>query len=237
MRAVKWFVILALVIAAVPAAAQDPEKKFNINFGGGYTFTGGEARNYLGDGYNVSVGFTFNLKPSVGIQVEYGFNGLGKREITLPVCPDEACNIPEYESFFGDMNMQFVDFNLVLKGNTSGRMSPYAIIGVGYYYRPVKVTTPAVGFVPGYCNPYWYWCYPGGWVSYDKVIGSRSSSDVGMDFGGGVNFRVSDAVSIYVEARYHYIWGPEYNFTDNAGTVYSGKANGKFLPFVFGIRF
>jgi opacity protein-like surface antigen len=237
MRAVKWFVILALVIAAVPAAAQDPDKKININFGGGYTFAASEVRNYLGDGYNVSLGLTFNLKPKVGVQIEYGFNGLGAKEVNLPVSGDPGGSNAVAKPFYADMNMQFVDFNLVLRGNMSGKVVPYAVAGVGYYYRPAKVTTPATGYVPGFCNPYWYYCYPGGWVSYDKIVGSRSSSDVGIDIGGGVNFKVSDAVSLYFEAKYHYIWGPSYNVKDNAGKEYTGQANGQFLPFVIGIRF
>jgi opacity protein-like surface antigen len=234
MRAVKWFVILALVIAAVPAAAQDPDKKINVNIGGGYTFSLSEVRSYLGDGGNFSLGLTFNLKPKIGVQVEYGYNGLGKKEVDLPVSglPGGGNNVNT--PFYGDMNMQFVDFNVVLRGNRSGSMSPYVIAGVGYYYRPVKVTTPAVGYVPGYCDPWWGFCYPGGWVPVDKIIGSRSSSDVGMDFGGGVSFKLGDKASMYVEARYHYIWGPSY--TDPTSGV-TTKANGKFLPIVFGIRF
>jgi opacity protein-like surface antigen len=237
MRAMKWIVVLALVLVAVPAWAQVNEKKINVNFGGGYTFSASDARKYLGDGYNVSLGMTFNLNPKIGFQVEYGFNGLGSREVDLPVSGDPGGSNPVNKPFYADMNMQHVDFNLVLRGNTSGKVSPYVVVGAGYYYRPAKVTTPATGYVPGFCNPYWYYCYPGGWVAYDKVVGSRSSSDIGMDFGGGVSFKVGDAVAIYFEARYHYIWGPSYNVKDTAGKEYSGTANGQFLPFVFGIRF
>jgi opacity protein-like surface antigen len=238
MRAVKWFVILALIIAAVPAAAQDPDKKVNINFGGGYTFALSDVRTYLGDGYNVSLGLTFNFNPKIGVQIEYGYNGLGKTEIDLPVSGDPGGSVPVNKPFYSDMNMQFVDFNLVLRGNTSGKVVPYAVLGVGYYYRPVKVTTPATGYVPPFCSPYWYYCSGGGWVSYNNIIGSRSSSDVGMDFGGGVNVKLGSAVSLYFEARYHSIWGPKYSVTNPiTNTTLSGQANGQFLPFVVGIRF
>ena len=121
-----------------------------------------------------------------------------------------------------------------LRPKTEGKALPYIVAGVGYYYRPVKVTTPAVGYVPGYCDPWWYWCYPGGWVSYDKIIGSRSSSDFGIDFGGGVAVRLGDSASLYFEARYHYIFGPD--IKDSTGKSY-GKANGQFLPLVVGIKF
>jgi opacity protein-like surface antigen len=237
MRAVKWFVVLALVLAAIPAAAQVDEKKINVNFGGGYTFALSDVSNYLGNGYNVSLGMTFNFNKHFGVQVEYGFNGLGQKEVDFPVCDQPGCTNPVNKPFYADMNMQFVDFNLVLRGGGNDKMTPYAIVGGGYYYRPVKVTTPATGYVPGYCDPFWYWCYPGGWVSYDKIIGSRSTNDFGMDFGGGVSFKLGDSAAIYFEARYHYIWGPSYNVTDAAGKTYSGTANGKFMPIVVGIKF
>ena len=237
MRAVKWVVVLALVLAAVPAGAQVNEKKINVNFGGGYTFAMSDVSNYLGNGYNASLGITFNFNKKVGLQVEYGYNGLGKREVDFPVCDVVNCASPVNKPFYASMNMQYVDFNLVLRGNTSGKNVPYLVVGAGYYYRPAEVTTPATGYVPGYCSPYWYWCYPGGWVAYDKIVGKRSSSDVGIDVGGGVSFSLGDSAAIYVEARYHYIWGPSYDVTDAAGKHYTGTANGQFLPIVIGIRF
>ena len=74
---------------------------------------------------------------------------------------------------------------------------------MGVYYRPTEITTPGVGYVPGYCDPWWYVCYPGGWVEVDNIVGERSSTDFGMTFGGGVRFG-----AFYAELRYHYIWGP-----------------------------
>jgi hypothetical protein len=107
--------------------------------------------------------------------------------------------------------------------------------GPGVYWRPVHVTTPGVGYVPGYCDPWWYVCYPGGFVPVDYIIGERTSTDFGINFGGGVNFSVGEHVKIYAEARYHYIWGPE---VKNPVTGESrGKANGQFLPLTFGVRF
>ena len=38
----------------------------------------------------------------------------------------------------------------------------------------------------------------------DNIVGERSSTDFGMDFGGGVKFG-----AFYADLRYHYIWGPE----------------------------
>jgi len=111
---------------------------------------------------------------------------------------------------------------------------------MGVYYRPVKVTTPGVGYVPGYCDPWWYYCVPGGFVPVDNIIGKRSSTDFGMVFGGGVNLS-----SFYTELRYHYIWGPTVEQQTIGGgtvlptpiTINETKANGQFLQWTVGIRF
>ena len=82
----------------------------------------------------------------------------------------------------------------------------------------------------------WYVCYPGGFVPVENVVGQRSSTDFGMDFGGGVKFG-----AIYAEIRYHYIWGPTVPETGPTqplpGVSAERKANGQFLQTTFGIRF
>jgi opacity protein-like surface antigen len=231
MRRVSAFVFVAALIAAVPASAQD--KKVDVNIGGGYTASLSDVRDHLGDGYNFDIGLTINLTPAIGIQAEYSFNGLGEKQVNLPVSVQPIAGGTD-QPFYADMNMQYGNFNLVFKPKPEGKARPYLVAGLGVYYRPVKITTPSVGYVPGYCNPWYYYCSPGGFVEVSRIIGSRSSTDVGMDFGGGVNILVTDTASVYVEARYHYIWGPE--VTDSTGKSY-GKANGQFLPITFGVRF
>jgi opacity protein-like surface antigen len=233
MRRAIGFLALALFLgAAVPAFAQD--KPVDVNIGGGYTFAFGDVRDHLGDGYNINFGVTFNLSETIGIQGEYSFNGLGQKNIQIPVSPTpNASTVPT--DFYADMNMQFGDVNLIFKPAVEGRAKPYVVVGGGIYYRPVTVTTPGVGYVPGYCDPWWYVCYPGGFVPVENIVGERSSTDFGMDFGGGVDFGLAENVRLYFEVRYHYIWGPEVN-TNVAGTE-TKKANGQFLPITVGLRF
>ena len=47
------------------------------------------------------------------------------------------------------MNMQFGDVNVVFKPHVDGKARPYFVAGGGVYYRPVTVTTPGVGYIPG----------------------------------------------------------------------------------------
>jgi opacity protein-like surface antigen len=223
-----------LLLTLLPIEAQAQEKRVNVSLGGGFTIPNAEVSDHLGDGYNFNLGLQVNVTPVIGIEGVYSFNGLGQKRISVPVsATPTATSVPT--DFFGDMNMQYGTANLVVQ-KPEGVVRPYGLVGMGVYYRPIKVTTPGVGFVPGFCSPWWYYCYPGGFVPVENIVGERSSTDFGMDFGGGVNFGV-----IYGEIRYHYIWGPTVPTTGPEqplpGVTAERKANGQFLATTFGIRF
>jgi hypothetical protein len=223
-----------LLLTLLPIEAQAQEKRVNVSLGGGFTIPNAEVSDHLGDGYNFNLGLQVNVTPVIGIEGVYSFNGLGQKRISVPVsATPTATSVPT--DFFGDMNMQYGTANLVVQ-KPEGVVRPYGLVGMGVYYRPIKVTTPGVGFVPGFCSPWWYYCYPGGFVPVENIVGERSSTDFGMDFGGGVNFGV-----VYGEIRYHYIWGPTVPTTGPAqplpGVTAERKANGQFLATTFGLRF
>jgi opacity protein-like surface antigen len=231
MRAVSAFLVGAALLSAVPASAQDEDRRVNFNVGGGYTITTGEARNHLGDGYNVNVGLIINATKVFGIGVDYTYNGLGEKQVSIPVSPTPGGSATN-QNFFANMNMQVIGFNAVIKPKMEGNVKPYVVAGGGAYYRRVQVTTPGAGYVPGYCDPWWGFCYPGGWVPVDKIVGERSEWSPGIDFGGGVNFKVGDSASVFVEVKYHYIFGTDYS----SGTT-TQKSSSSYIPITFGIRF
>jgi hypothetical protein len=239
MRHTSLFIGMTLIVAAAPAHAQDPERRVTWEIGGGYTWTMSEVGDYLGDGFNFNFGVTVQATPTIGIEGLYSFNGLGEKDFTLPVSAQPVLAGATPTPFTADMNMQFGTVALVVNGPQDARVRPYGLTGGGIYYRPAAITTPGVGYVPGFCSPWWYYCVPGGFVEVDTVLGERSSTDFGMVFGGGVNFRVADAASLFFELRYHYIWGPEINPGESltlTGTN-TRHANGQFMPITFGVRF
>ena len=218
------------VLTALPIGAQAQDKGVHFSFGGGVTTPNSDVKDHLGNGFNLNFGVEVKVTPVIGIEGLYSFNGLGDKRISIPVSgtPGGAA-VPT--DFFAGMNMQYGTANLVIQ-KPDGGVRPYGLVGLGVYYRPIKVTTPGVGYVPGYCDPWWYVCYPGGIVPVENIVGERSSTDFGMDFGGGVNFGV-----IYAEIRYHYIWGPEVEVPAGDTAPTTRKANGQFLATTFGVRF
>jgi len=236
MRYTTGFILAAGLLTVCPAAALAQDDRVDFSLGGGFTAPNSEVRDHLGDGYNFNFGVQVNVSRAFAIEGLYSFNGLGDKRISIPVSPEpiETTTVPT--DFSADMNMQYFTVSAVFQRPEGSGVRPYGLVGGGVYYRPVKVTTPAVGFVPGYCDPWWYVCYPGGFVPVENVVGKRSSTDFGMDVGGGVNFG-----TFYSELRYHYIWGPTVPTTGPVqplpGVSSERKANGQFLQFTFGFRF
>jgi opacity protein-like surface antigen len=230
------FVIVLTCVSALASPAQAQEKRVNVSFGGGFTTPNSEVKEHFGNGYNFNFGVQVNVTPVIGIEGLYSFNGLGDKQLSVPVYPSPSASGGIPTDFSADMNMQYGTASLVVQ-KPDGSVRPYGLVGMGVYYRPAKITTPGVGWVPGYCDPWWYVCYPGGWVETTNIVGERSSTDFGMDFGGGVNFGV-----VFAELRYHYIWGPEVEANTPSLPIAgvstdTRKANGQFLATTFGVRF
>jgi len=226
----------ALLLTALPSTSFAQEKKVLFSLGGGYTAPNSEVRDHLGDGYNFGVGLQVNINPIFAIEGLYSFNGLGDKTRAINVA-----NVPGGPTLPSEisasMNMQYGTVSAIIRA-PEGSVRPYGLVGMGVYYRPVKVSSPAVGFVPGYCDPWWYVCYPGGFVEVENIIGERSATDFGMAFGGGVNFG-----AFFAEARYHYIWGDTVAESAPVQPIVGAevdterKANGQFLAVTFGLRF
>jgi opacity protein-like surface antigen len=232
MRYTVGFILAAGFLAVCPMTAQAQEDRVDFSLGGGFTAPNSEVRDHLGDGYNFNFGMQVNVTRAFAIEGLYSFNGLGEKRIDVPL----ATPLGETSRFAADMNMQYFTVSGIFQRPEGSGVRPYGVIGVGAYYRPVKVTSSELGFVPGFCDPFWYVCYPGQVVDVQTIIGKRSSTDFGMDVGGGVNFG-----TFYSELRYHYIWGPTVPTTGPVqplpGVSAEREANGQFLQFTFGFRF
>lgn len=220
-------VILLTLLALVPASAIAQDKPVQFNIGGGVTFPVGDVADSFDTGWNFAAGLTFNTSEAVGFQAEYQFHRFGGPDrvfdnlIPTPTASDSILIESNHQMHVGS-------FNVVLRaGGTSG-VRGYLVAGPGIYNRKIQLTTPSVGFIT-VCDPYWLICYPTA-VSTDTIVGDRSSTDFGVNVGGGVNFG-----AFYVEARYHYVWGPEVTPVGGGGQSYS--TNASYFPITFGFRF
>jgi len=229
MRKLVSVACLFTLVAAAPAGAQD--KRITVNLGGGASVPISDVKDHFGTGGNFAAGITFNLNENAGLQLEYMYNGLRGKTATFEGAVDPGFNNPSTITLQSHHNMQYIDFNGVVGSSRSQSVGGYVLGGVGAYYRNVNLTTPDTGYIT-ICDPWWWVCYPAA-VPVDRVIGSRSAWDFGFNIGGGITFRISDGAQFYVEMRYHYIRGQEYELRDGS----KKKAIGQYLPITFGFRF
>ncbi len=218
--------IAPLVVAAslfAPGAALAQDSPVTANVGVGVIMPQGDVGDRFDAGITVPFGVTFNISESVGIQGEYSYSWMGGPDRTVMTMDGTELIESNHSMHVGTVNLKF-------SPPSSGSVGGYVLGGLGIYHRSVELTSPAVGVIT-VCDPWWYVCFPTA-VEVDEVLGTRSSNDFGVNFGGAVTF----ARRFYVEARFHYVWGPEFERPEFMG---GGRvnANGYYIPINFGLLF
>lgn len=224
MRLVGSVFIGAALLALTPTVGTAQDKTIHVNLGGGPTFNGGDLGKHFGMGWGPAIGVTFDASDRIGFQFEYAYRWFDIKD-----------DVPLFSGatrFSASHKVHQLDFNLVANLAPGGSaVRPYIVVGPGMYHRAVEITEYVGNGI--ICDPYWYVC---GTYPVVDVVGSRGGWDFGFNAGGGVGFKIGDSAEFYVESRYHYVAGPEFQPVSAAeGT--GGSANGTYYPLTFGFRF
>src|SRR5512136_2878755 len=159
--------LVAVLFVAAPRiiCAQD-RKPVNLLFSAGVTYPQQEIKEQFGRGYNLGVGIVFNLKPYLGLQIDYVYNGFPSQKTVLPGETPATVDLRH--------NMQAGLFDVVFRvGPRKGHWGVYVLGGPGIYTRRTKLTTPGTGTLPGFCDPYLLICYPPEEVPVEDVVGAH----------------------------------------------------------------
>jgi hypothetical protein len=236
MRKVLAALFLVLIVAA-PTWAQD-DRKVGVNFGAGWAFPTSGFKDSFNTGWNGGLGLTFNVKPGIGIQAEYMYDWMGGPDRTIGLSPTPVAVGTGSGILESNHHMHTGTFNIVYTPMAATQrdrlIGGYLLAGPGVYHRTVQITSPSVGYTT-FCDPYWYVCYPT-LVEVDRIVGDRSSTDFGMNFGGGITF--GHDAKFYVEMRYHYVWGPDVSKVNPLSTepTTSSSTSASYFPLTFGFR-
>ena len=232
-----------LVVVAGLGTAHAQDDRFNVRVGGGATTPLSDIGDLFGTGSNFDIGVDLNLTDILSVRFDYLYTRFREGDTFFkdPATPTpfDAENLP-VDPVRLDVPHPTHAFLFALQAASQTRPARfYGNVGGGVYRRTVQLSTPGTGLVPGFCNPYWFVCYPPVLVPVDNIIGSRSSTDFGINVGGGVEFQVADGLAIFFEGRYHYVWGPEVdgNAVLPEPAPPTQKANGSYFPFTFGLKF
>ena len=178
---------------------------------------GAEDRFNPGAGFLIGIGYDFSKRFS--LLAEYSLTWFDVKSSLLPSA-----------DINGNQLLQVGDLALLvnLVNNQSGGF--YLVGGPGLYHRTIEITQFAGTGVSTFCDPWLLVCYPVA-VPVEDVLGSASATDLGVNVGLGGFLRVGPFVKLFLEARYHYIWGDEINTPSGPR-----DSDAQFLPINFGLR-
>jgi Outer membrane protein beta-barrel domain len=223
MRIVGCVILGTALLVLTPSAGSAQDRRVHLNFGGGPTFNLGDLGEHFQNGWGPAIGVTLESpKNRVGLQFEYAYRWFNIKEDVV---------FFEATKFSANHTTHQLDVNFV--GNLTRRDSAirgYVIAGPGMYHRTVEITEYVGNGI--ICDPFWLVC---GAYPIDAVVGTRGGWDFGFNIGGGVGIDLGASSEIYIETRYHYVWGPE--IKSNIGQTGGGSANGSYWPLTFGFRF
>jgi hypothetical protein len=192
-----------------------------LNLGGVLALPVGSSSARFDPGGGFSVGLTYTPHPFVGVQAEYLYS-----------YHDVEGDVLDIRGLDGNHKLQYGDLNVVLRPLRSGPFGLYVVGGPGIYHRSVELSNETDTGVGTFCDPLLLFCYPGT-VPASEVLGSQTSLDFGVNAGLGVYLWVAPPLRMYLEARYHYIWGPSFR-GENGETQH---ANAEYIPAVLGLGF
>lgn len=192
-----------------------------IKLGGVLGLPLGGASERFDPGGGFAVGLSFLPRAVVGVQLEYlySFHGLQN-------------DVFDIDGIDGNHTLQYGDLNLVVRAVRSGPFELYLIGGPGIYHRAVEVSRIESFGVGTYCDPLLFICSSAA-VPTSQVLGSETSIDFGVNGGVGMSLSIAPPLRLFIEARYHYIWGP--SFLGPGGRTFDSDA--EYAPVVLGLAF
>jgi hypothetical protein len=181
----------------------------------------GETSERFVPGGGFDLGLTLGANTPVGLRLDYTYSHYGLRDDLLARL-----------ALDGHHDLHGLSLNLLFRPTIGAAFGLYFVGGPGIYHRSVTISHAQGDGERSYCDAFLFFCFPSQ-VSASQVIGSQSSSDFGLNAGMGLYLMLAPPLRMYVEARYHYVWGPSFQ-TFTGETVDSDAA---YLPAVVGIAY
>ena len=184
----------------------------------GYSPTVGSTSEYFQGGFTLGGGLTWRPHPdepfALRADLEYSRFDATRNLIAINQQADQI----QIDSGYGEV------FGLNLDGEFKTHLTPwvsgFAVAGIGVDHMRVALTQ-TVAYGTYFCDPWFGYCSYG-LVPGDIVVASGSSTRLSWNAGVGLDFRLRNGQTLFVEARYQRI-----NTTEPTA----------FVPITVGLRF
>jgi len=228
MRRVAMVCLVGLLSLSLGQAhAGRPDKSWKSWFGhvaAGWGFQQGDASDILDDDFYLNGGATYWPETwPVGIVLDLGLSSYDFSRETIDGINDALEDDGQERAITGgDAEIWALTANGIWSPG-SGGLGFYLTGGIGAYYLDAKLTTDALVYYPPICNPWYWWCSPGGVGPGTAVVTSDSTTEFGWNVGVGLDFEVGSSGSqVFVELKYH--------------SFDLDRATTSFVPLVVGYR-
>ncbi|XXF77448.1 outer membrane beta-barrel protein [Myxococcaceae bacterium GXIMD 01537] len=209
--------------ATGPARAEAPEEpvtRVSFNLAASMTFPLGPLGQRIKRGEGLQVGLGYSFTDWLTVQAEYFHSGY-----------EVEANVLDANNVEGDHALRMGNISALVRVVRLGDFSAYLVGGPGLYYRRVDLSKVQGVSFSAFCDPLLFFCFSQP-VPVEETLRSKSITNFGLGGGVGVTWRYAGPLQVYLEARYHYIFGP--TFETPTGPR---KADGQYLPVVLGVRF
>ena len=225
--------LCGVMAAGAPAAAAAQGSPVPVALGGGLSAPLAGTRAAMGDGWTVSVGATIPVTDSLGVNVGYLYSRFASEEIGaqffLPSQSAPGATLPATVSGKAQAHVGSIDL-VYERPVRAGRSVIYVLAGPSVFHRRVTLTGNGQGQTK-FCEPQWIQCAAEA-VPFDQAMGVRNATDLGFNAGAGVTFDVGLKARLFVEARFFWVRGREFQTASGPE-----RASAQFLPITAGLRF
>ena len=218
-------VFCAVGLLSISAANARPDKSWKDWFGhleGSFVLSQGSYSDVVEDDFSFSGGATYYPEDwPVGIDITLSWSDQDFEPAVLRAVNDQI------EPGMGEITGGGVEIwslvpSLVWSSRGGGAVGFNLSAGAGLYDLKGTLTNNGLVYYPPTCDPWFWWCVPGGYGPGTVVRGSQSTTELGYNVGLGLTFKLSGGSEAFFEAKYHKIE------TDPVSTEY--------LPLSVGVR-
>jgi opacity protein-like surface antigen len=215
-------VLAALSLAlAAPVAALDG--RLDLRAGGGAIVPFGSTTDRFETGWQLAGGVGWKLAhETLVIRFDYAYS---RERLVGGALSAGFVN--------GEHQVHSLEVDLEWTVSPGGPAPVYLLAGPGLYRRQTAITSLR-DYAPGppLCDPWLQVCAPGP-VPAQDVLGSRSSTDLGVNLGAGVDIPIRGRVAAFVEIRWRFVWGDTYGLPGES----ERRSNSHYFPLTLGVRF
>jgi len=218
-RSLLLFCIATIALSSAASAQPRPDKNWKDWFGhvsAGYSLTQGDISDLLDDGFSISGGATYWPEEwPIGLVLESSWSEFDISRSTIEEINRQIIEAGGEGSLTGgDASSWSLTVNGTWSPSTHGA-GFYLTAGVGAYRVAGRVNETGLVFYPPICDPWFWWCTPGGVGPGTVVRASDSSIEFGWNGGVGWAWKAGvEGAQVFIEARYHSV------ATSGADTTY-----------------